>query len=111
LQLPIPGGRNLPLLDVASLEYTLEQPLIWRRDRLPTITVQADLSPGIEAKTVTAQLAAKIADFARTLPAGYRIETGMSARRHCRPATASKRVARPTRAPRGWPRSSPWFRS
>jgi multidrug efflux pump len=79
LQLPIPGGRNLPLLDVASLEYTLEQPLIWRRDRLPTITVQADLSPGIEAKTVTAQLAAKIAAFARTLPAGYRIETGGTA--------------------------------
>jgi multidrug efflux pump subunit AcrB len=46
LQLPFPGGRNLPLLDVASLEYTLDQPLIWRRDRLPTITVQADLSPG-----------------------------------------------------------------
>jgi multidrug efflux pump subunit AcrB len=79
LQLPLPGGRNLPLLDVASLEYTLEQPLIWRRDRLPTITVQADLAPGIEAKTVTAQLASKIAAFARTLPAGYRIETGGTA--------------------------------
>jgi multidrug efflux pump subunit AcrB len=79
LQLPLPGGRNLPLLDVASLEYTLEQPLIWRRDRLPTITVQADLSPGIEAKTVTTQLASKMAAFARTLPAGYRVETGGTA--------------------------------
>jgi multidrug efflux pump subunit AcrB len=53
--------------------------LIWRRDRLPTITVQADLSPGIEAKTVTMQLASKMAAFARTLPAGYRIETGGTA--------------------------------
>jgi multidrug efflux pump subunit AcrB len=79
LQLPLPGGRNLPLLDVASLEYTLEQPLIWRRNRLPTITVQADLPPGIEAKTVTAQLAPKIAGFTKTLPPGYRIETGGTA--------------------------------
>ena len=79
LQLPLPGGRNLPLLDVTSLDYTLEQPLICRRDRLPTITVQADLSPGIEAKTVTMRLASKMAAFAQTLPAGYRIETGGTA--------------------------------
>jgi multidrug efflux pump len=79
LQLPLPGGRNLPLLDVASLEYTLEQPQIWRRDRLPTITVQADLPPGIESKTVTAQLAPAIAHFARGLPVGYHIETGGTA--------------------------------
>ena len=54
---------------MATIDYGLEQPLIWRRDLLPTITVQADVVPGIEAKTVNAQLAPAIAALADK-PAG-----------------------------------------
>ena len=70
------NGQTIPLSQVASVQYKLEQPSIWRRDLLPTITVQADVIPGIEAKTVNAQLAAPIAELEAKLPAGYTIEAG-----------------------------------
>jgi multidrug efflux pump subunit AcrB len=54
----------------------LEQPVIWRRNLLPTITVQADVVPGIQAKTVNTQLAPAIAEVAKKLPADYTIEAG-----------------------------------
>src|SRR5215469_13656590 len=49
---------------------------IWRRNLLPTVTVQADVVPGIEAKTVNSQLAPAIAQLAEKLPNGYTIEAG-----------------------------------
>ena len=60
--------KATPLSQVATVQYGLEQPVIWRRDLLPTITVQADLVPGIEAKTVNTQLASALAEFAKKLP-------------------------------------------
>jgi multidrug efflux pump subunit AcrB len=50
--------------------------VIWRRNLLPTITVQADVVPGIEAKTVNTQLAPAIAQLSEKLPEGYTIEAG-----------------------------------
>ena len=47
-----PGGKSVPLEQVAKLSYGLEPPLIWRRQRLSTITVQADIAPRVEAATV-----------------------------------------------------------
>jgi multidrug efflux pump subunit AcrB len=76
LQLPLANGRSVPLIEIASLDHTLEQPLIWRRDRMPTITVQADLPSDVQAETVVAQLAPAIEAYGSKLPAGYRIETG-----------------------------------
>jgi multidrug efflux pump subunit AcrB len=67
------NGQTIPLSQVASIQYKLEQPSIWRRDLLPTITVQADVIPGIEAKTVNAQLAPAIAQLAEKLPEGHTI--------------------------------------
>ena len=46
LQLPLPNGRTVPLSQVASFDFDQEYPLIWRRDRVPTLTVQADVSGG-----------------------------------------------------------------
>src|SRR5262249_5312554 len=37
LQIPLPGGRTVPLMQLASVDYAQELPLIWRRDRLPTL--------------------------------------------------------------------------
>jgi multidrug efflux pump subunit AcrB len=50
--------------------------VIWRRNLLPTITVQADVAPGIQAKTVNMQLAPALAQLAEKLPEGYTIEAG-----------------------------------
>jgi len=76
LQVALDNGQTIPLSQVASVQYKLEQPSIWRRDLLPTITVQADVVPGIEAKTVNAQLAPALAELEKKLPAGYTIEAG-----------------------------------
>jgi multidrug efflux pump subunit AcrB len=76
LKITLDNGQSIPLADVARLEYGLEDPLIWRRNRLPTITVQADLAGKAQAATVVDQLAPKMAALQATLPPGYRIEVG-----------------------------------
>jgi multidrug efflux pump len=76
LMLGASGGRHVPLSQVATLSYELEQPLIWRRQRLPTVTVQAEVRPGIEATTVAKQLDGAVEQFRSTLPAGYRVVLG-----------------------------------
>ena len=76
LMLGTSGGRHVPLSQVATLSYELEQPLIWRRQRLPTVTVQAEVRPGIEATTVAKQLDGAVEQFRSTLPAGYRVVLG-----------------------------------
>lgn len=76
LMLATPSGASVPLAQLASLSYTLEPPLIWRRQRQPTVTVQADVPPGIEAMTVVRQLQPTIADFNAKLPPGYAVAIG-----------------------------------
>jgi multidrug efflux pump subunit AcrB len=76
LQIPLDDGRTVPLSQVARLDYATEPPIIWRRNLLPTITVQADVAPGVEAKTVNAALAGKLGSFVKSLPPGYQMETG-----------------------------------
>src|SRR4029077_6655522 len=47
LPVPLPNGRTVPLSQFASFEYTQSAPVVWRRDRIPTLTVQADAMPGV----------------------------------------------------------------
>ena len=60
LQVPLPNGRTVPLSQIVSVDYGQEYPIVWRRDRMPTVTVQADLAPGTQAATVVQALAPKI---------------------------------------------------
>jgi multidrug efflux pump subunit AcrB len=76
LMLGASGGRHVPLSQIATLSYELEQPLIWRRQRLPTVTVQAEVRPGIEPTTVAHNLENAVETFRSTLPAGYRVVLG-----------------------------------
>jgi multidrug efflux pump subunit AcrB len=76
LQVALDNGQTIPLSQVATVQYELEPPVIWRRNLLPTITVQADVAPGIEAKTVNKQLAPAITQLAEKLPEGYSVEVG-----------------------------------
>ena len=76
LQIGLPNGRVVPLLSFAKLDYELEQPIVWRRDRLPTITVRAFMLDKTQPATVVADLKPKIDAFAATLPQGYSVETG-----------------------------------
>lgn len=56
LQIPLGGGRTVPLISVASFDYATSQPVVWRRDRLPTITVRADVV-NITAEAMAAGIA------------------------------------------------------
>lgn len=76
LQLPLPTGRTVPLSQLASLEYDQELPLIWRRNRVPTLTVQADVVPGVLPESVVDALAPAVGELARGLPRGYAIAVG-----------------------------------
>ena len=76
IQVPLPNGRTVPLSQFASFAYDQEQPLVWRRDRVPTLTVQADVKTGVLPETVTTALAPSIAELSKTLRAPYQIVVG-----------------------------------
>jgi multidrug efflux pump len=76
LQVPLPNGHTVPLSQIASIDYGQEYPIVWRRDRRPTVTVQADVVPGIQAATVVQALAPKIAALQAALPSGYHLGVG-----------------------------------
>ena len=78
LQIPIPNGGTVPLLQLATVEYSQDWPLIWRRDRNPTLTVQSDLIAGVLPATLVDSLHTKVAALNAELPVGYGIVPGGS---------------------------------
>ena len=76
LPVSLPNGRTIPLSQFATFEYGQDYPLVWRRDRVPSLTVQADVAPGTLPETVVAELEAPIAELNASLPESYRIELG-----------------------------------
>jgi multidrug efflux pump subunit AcrB len=76
LQLPIPGGRTVALSQFATLAPAQEPPIVWRRDRMPTLTVLADVAPGVLPDSVVRDLEDPISTLNSRLPNGYRIELG-----------------------------------
>jgi multidrug efflux pump len=76
LQVPLPGGRTVPLSQFATFEYEQDYPLIWRRDRVPTLTVQADVTPGTLPETVVDALSPGVDGLAKSLPPSYHIAKG-----------------------------------
>ncbi len=78
LQLPATNGKAVPLSAIANFRYELEQPTIWRRDRIPTITVKAAITGPTQPATIVEQLKPKLEAFEKMLPVGYKLETGGS---------------------------------
>jgi multidrug efflux pump len=76
LQVATPSGRMVPLRQFATFSEEQELPLVWRRDRVPTLTVRADVTPGVLADSVVGDLAPKIEEFAAKLPKPYKVVTG-----------------------------------
>jgi multidrug efflux pump len=68
-------GKFVPVSQVARLTLDSEESQLWRRNRIPTLTVRADVA-GAQAPDVTAALQPKIDALAKTLPLGYGIEVG-----------------------------------
>jgi multidrug efflux pump subunit AcrB len=78
LQVPGRNNQSIPLPAFATIGYGLEQPLVWRRARLPTITVKATLVDDATPATVVSQLEPKVNDFIRALPPNYSVTVGGS---------------------------------
>jgi multidrug efflux pump subunit AcrB len=76
LQLPAANGQSVPLAAVANFTYGLEQPTIWRRSRLPTITIKVAVNDSVQPATVVTELAPEVKAFAETLPPEYKVEVG-----------------------------------
>jgi multidrug efflux pump subunit AcrB len=76
LQIVTPSGASIPLLAFANVRYELEQPLVWRRDRKPTITLKAAVSGDVQPTDLVNELKPEIDKFAAGLPSGYKVATG-----------------------------------
>ena len=76
LAVPTQRGDSVPLAQIATLEYDFEEGVIWHRNRLPTVTVRADIYGEVQPATVVAQLRPDIEAVRATLPDGYLLEVG-----------------------------------
>ncbi|MFG4432677.1 efflux RND transporter permease subunit [Acinetobacter baumannii] len=76
LAVPTANGTTVPLAQIAKIEYKFEDGLIWHRNRLPTITVRADIRTNLQPATVVGELAESMDKLRAELPSGYLIEVG-----------------------------------
>jgi multidrug efflux pump len=76
LDLVSASGRHVPLAQVARLVPVLEEGIIWRRNRLPTITVRADILGQMQAPVISQQINPQLDAIRAVLPPGFRIEMG-----------------------------------
>ena len=70
------SGRLVPLSQIGHVEIRPEDPILRRRDRTPTITVQSDFDEAMQPPEVSMEIEKALAPIIRQLPSGYRIETG-----------------------------------
>ncbi|RWH94062.1 MAG: efflux RND transporter permease subunit [Mesorhizobium sp.] len=76
LQIQTSSGKTVPLAAVANFRYESEQPVVWRRGRLPTVTVKASVVTALQPATVVRELEPSLRQIIAGLPAGYKIVTG-----------------------------------
>lgn len=69
-------GKVIPLSQVGHIEIRPEEPILKRRDRLPTITVESDIDESLQPPQVSAEIQKAIQPIIASLPDGYKIETG-----------------------------------
>ncbi|SCK16163.1 efflux RND transporter permease subunit [Vogesella sp. LIG4] len=78
LMIQTASGKYVPVAQIGHIRYTPEDSIIWRRNRLPTISVRADAADGVQASDISLALWPKLQAMEQTLPLGYHIELGGS---------------------------------
>jgi multidrug efflux pump subunit AcrB len=76
IQVPLPNGRTAPLSQFATFDYAQDQPVVWRRDRVPTLTVQANVAGDALPESVVNALAPAVDELRKELPRPYAIAVG-----------------------------------
>ena len=76
LAVPTDSGRSVALSQIATLEYGFEEGVIWHRNRLPTVTVRADIYGKEQPVTLVQQILPTLESVRAQLPDGYLLEVG-----------------------------------
>lgn len=76
LSVPTSNGGSVALSQVATLEYGFEEGIIWHRNRLPNVTVRADIYGKEQPATLVKQISPTLDDVRTQLPDGYLLEVG-----------------------------------
>jgi multidrug efflux pump len=76
LSVPTSNGGSIALSQVATLEYGFEEGIIWHRNRLPNVTVRADIYGKEQPATLVKQISPTLDDVRAQLPDGYLLEVG-----------------------------------
>ncbi|MHB9798633.1 efflux RND transporter permease subunit [Pseudomonas sp. MT3] len=76
LSMQTSSGRSVALSQVATLEYGFEEGIIWRRNRLPTVTVRADIYDDSLPATLVKQISPTLDPIRAELPDGYLLDVG-----------------------------------
>ena len=76
LAVPTDNGRSVALSQVATLEYGFEEGIIWHRNRLPNVTVRADIYGKEQPATLVKQILPTLEPIRAELPDGYLLDVG-----------------------------------
>jgi multidrug efflux pump len=76
LAVPTDSGKSVPLAQIATLEYGFEEGVIWHRNRLPTVTVRADVYGKEQPSSLIKQILPTLEPIREVLPDGYQLEVG-----------------------------------
>lgn len=67
------NGQRIPLAQIGKIEVRMEEPVIRRRDRVPTITVRGDIAESLQPPDVSTAITKQLQPVIKDLPKGYRI--------------------------------------
>ncbi|BBP84978.1 MULTISPECIES: efflux RND transporter permease subunit [unclassified Pseudomonas] len=76
LAVPTDSGKSVPLSQIATLEYGFEEGIIWHRNRLPTVTVRADIYDKSLPASLVTQILPTLEPIRAELPDGYLLDVG-----------------------------------
>ncbi|WP_414501942.1 efflux RND transporter permease subunit [Zymobacter sp. IVIA_5232.4 C2] len=82
------AGQRIPLSQVGTVEVRMEDPILRRRDRTPTITVRGDIAEGQQPPDVSTAVFKQLQTVIKTLPPGYQIEQAGSIEESAKATTA-----------------------
>lgn len=68
------AGQRVPLSQIGKIEIGMEDPILRRRDRTPTITVRGDIANNLQPPDVSVAIMKQLQPIVDALPAGYRID-------------------------------------
>ena len=82
------NGQRIPLSQVGKVEIRMEEPIMRRRDRVPTITVRGDIADNLQPPDVSTAITKQLQPIIARLPSGYRIEQAGSIEESAKATTA-----------------------